>query len=551
MNFQRPSDGSFWKDTKLVDSNDETKLSGTTTARCYMALVYAERCLKDVEKDGDWKLKFREYVSRLDIDWGAGDPKLIVKGPTPKEEVLNNFEIAHVADLAFVKQYLDRFSDEKVDAPALDHGNLRDPFERHFLVLTDKVRSSGSLGRTGRLPMQGTTAAHFFVNLHAARACAILGLVPPWNADSFEALRRYCLEQCFYAQRGLGHKLDPVQLILACVTVALLDDRSAVNLYEAAIDALHGAQLSGGNWPATHPVFLPNGRPWHITSHEMALCLTWLYHVNDVPEPSRQKLLAMLERYFEEWVVKTYVQEGQRCRGWYDDHHVEDHYAVGWATSIVCHVLANYYWILGHEVNRLVIESLGLEDSAEGYSFDPAAPSRARRPKDKKPLWPDLPPYAWDPSKSIEDVAKDLQAHWTDPSVGKMISRDLAKKIIGPILETARARPAASRCSGMLNGPPGTRKTSFVRRTANAVGWPLVTVPGSVILSDGWDAMEARATEVFRRLHLLANCVIFFDEYEEFFRERPTPIPPTDKVPVLSTFGRSRRPSTTEQSLPS
>jgi hypothetical protein len=32
--------------------------------------------------------------------------------------------------------------------------------------------------------------------------------------------------------------------------------------------------------------------------------------------------------------------------------------------------------------------------------------------------------------------------------------------------------------------------------------------------------MEARAAEVFRMLRLLTNCVIFFDEYEEFFRAR-------------------------------
>jgi SpoVK/Ycf46/Vps4 family AAA+-type ATPase len=255
----------------------------------------------------------------------------------------------------------------------------------------------------------------------------------------------------------------------------------------------------------------------------MALSLTWLYYVEDITERSRKKIRSMMVRYFEQWVVKTYVAEEQQYSGWYDDHHV-DHYVVGWATSIVCHFLANYYWILGHEVNRLVIESLGLEDSAEHYSFDDAAPSRARRTLDgKRPNWADLPTHAWDPNKTVEDVTAELRGLWTDPSRGKEISQDLAKKIIGPILDSSGAGPARSRCSAMLNGPPGAGKTSLVRQIARVVRWPLVTVRGSVILAGDRDDIEARDIGVFGKLRLLSNCVLFFDECEEFFRVRDAP----------------------------
>ena len=543
LTFQRANDGSFWKDTKVATAGVETTLSGTTTARCYMALVYADRCCEEFRDHESWKHAFRAYVSKLDLDWEAeGEPKLILTGSPSKEESLNNFEIAHVADLAFVKQFLERY-DSPVTAPALEHQRLRESLGTHFQKLTIALQTSGSLTKTGRLPMQETEGEHFFVNLHAARAHAILDLEPPWTKASLDQLKRYCREQCFYAQRGLGHKLDTIQLILAGVTCALFDDHPSLDLYEALVDAIQAAQLPGGNWPATHPVFLKGGKPWHITSHEMALCLTWLYHVPEVSEDSRQKLLSMMERYFEQWVVKTYVPHEQHYRGWYDDHHIDDRYVVGWATSIVCHFLANYYWILGHEVNRLVIESLGLEDSAEHYSFDGAAPELARRLFDKKNPWSDLPPHAWDPNKGTDDVAAKLRERWTDPSKGQAISETLARKIVAPILDASGARPGRSRCTGMLNGPPGTRKTSFVKCTARAIGWPLVTVPGSVILATGWDGMEARATAVFRRLRLLTNCVIFFDEYEEFFRARepvvegPAPAVDNRTVAAFMTSG--------------
>ncbi|MCH7916105.1 MAG: AAA family ATPase, partial [Deltaproteobacteria bacterium] len=77
-----------------------------------------------------------------------------------------------------------------------------------------------------------------------------------------------------------------------------------------------------------------------------------------------------------------------------------------------------------------------------------------------------------------------------------------------------------TQCAVMLTGPPGTRKTTLVEVIAELLRWPLVTVPASAIFEAGFDSMEARASEVFRRLNYLSGCVIFFDEFEEFFRDR-------------------------------
>ncbi len=584
LSFSR-GDGSFWRDSERAEENKRAELSGATTARSYMALIYADRCCGKLKSgDYEWRKDFERYLKNLKVEWGSNvtlELALDHGQESSKDKKINNFEVAHLADLEFVRAYIKRYAGQDLPPPRLvvastpelhreeaapqesspaphaadldAHGSQRDEAvpqegspELSSTDLYSKLRAYfDNLAQpkdwSGRFPMQGeSTGPHYFVNLHAARAYSILGATPEWAKPSIAPLRSYCLSQCFYAQRGLPHKVDAIQLILAGVACALYDDNPSVEIYEAVVDATQQLQQPSGNWPATHPIFLEEGKPWHITSHEMALCLTWLYHIPHITEASRRKILAMMERYFEQWVVRTYARAVGEHSGWYDDHHIRDNYVVGWATAIVCHFLANYYWILCHEVNRLVIESLGIADSAAHYRFEDTAPERARvivpegialwwEPAPKKAgvvarervaMWSDLPPYAWDPDETPEKIRDWMRKQWTDPSNEQVHTKDLASNIIAPILDASNARPAKDRCAGILYGPPGTRKTSLVDRVAEALRWPRVTVPGSVILSAGWNGLEARATEVFRQLKLLTNCVIFFDEYEEFFRTR-------------------------------
>lgn len=103
------------------------------------------------------------------------------------------------------------------------------------------------------------------------------------------------------------------------------------------------------------------------------------------------------------------------------------------------------------------------------------------------------------------------------------------------MLDSPNGRPDKASCAGILPGVPGTGKTTLVRTLAEVIEWPLVMVPASVIFEKGFDMMEARASEVFRRLNYLSGCVIFFDEFEEFFRDRRNLEKPTPK-------GRRRAP---------
>jgi SpoVK/Ycf46/Vps4 family AAA+-type ATPase len=106
----------------------------------------------------------------------------------------------------------------------------------------------------------------------------------------------------------------------------------------------------------------------------------------------------------------------------------------------------------------------------------------------------------------------------------------MAKHVLAPVLDNPQLMPKGIQrgpqyAAGILNGPPGTRKSSFVKTVAGFMEWPLVPVPASVIFDRGFDLMEARASEVFRNLNYLTQCVIFFDEFEEFFRDRKEELP--------------------------
>ena len=205
---------------------------------------------------------------------------------------------------------------------------------------------------------------------------------------------------------------------------------------------------------------------------------------------------------------------------------------VGWVTAIVCHFLANYNAVLNDHINRRVIESLGLQSVAKRYLIDETLRNRKKKWKVKEnapaddrssQAWPDLPPAGWRSVKvGEEELSTDILSEWADPETAGGHSRRLARWVIKPILDSPQNRPV-DYAAGILLGPPGTRKTTLVDVLSKMLEWPYVPVPASTIFEKGFDPMEARASEVFRRLNFLTQCVIFFDEFDEFFLSRPDP----------------------------
>jgi hypothetical protein len=540
-----------------------------------MALAYSDRALtkKGELEIPDWSIWFRDFLMNSRRPFECKGEKVVARD---EKNPLNNFDLAHLADFWFVESYLKRFFPKR--KPVIRQSEIdvvASKLLHNFSAKADDPPDGGvghPLLKDGQIAFEETegdwVGHHFFVTLHSLRALSIFDCeieLKEVVEDRLQFVRQFCIQQCFYVQKNIRHLHDTVGLAFAGTIYCLYSQQVSADLCQAIVDSLAAAQQENGSWPTAHPIFRGANRPWHITSHEVALCLTWLYFEPRVPDTARPTLVAMMEQYFRKWVVPTYfeIPKAPRAKdpfcGWLDDHTMSDERLVGWATAIVCHFLANYRYVLDNHLNRRVVESLGLQSNATAYLIDIHAFAKSGRwtrfeERDLRPIvlellrepspddaansnsdestsalsrriskaaWFDLPPFAWQEKPTASDIASQIRWNWTDPSDGpRHHSEKLADHVVLPIYESPGERPWKDLCAGMLPGDPGTRKTSLVQTLGSIVQWPVVTVPASVIFEHGFDSMEARANEVFRRLAYLSGCIIFFDEFEEFFRDR-------------------------------
>jgi hypothetical protein len=108
-------------------------------------------------------------------------------------------------------------------------------------------------------------------------------------------------------------------------------------------------------------------------------------------------------------------------------------------------------------------------------------------------------------------------------------------RTIKSVLDERVCRPFASESTSIFNpsfgaaystilfGPPGTAKTTICEALAERMGWDFVVIDTTAFLADGLTNVASRIRYVFRRLMALTECVILFDEIEEFCLDRETP----------------------------
>lgn len=542
--FHEDRDHSFLRDSD-VDSDGRGKKSLTTTARCCMALAYAERHLGENQNapGGGWRDEAMQFFANAGLEENKED-RTILEPPDSEEKknLLNNFELAHLSDFFFLDQLNKRFPPNKEKDPmAIWPGNFEPNFEQRLRRTLQKNLSRKQPQEKNLLEGQvffdkGNDASkHFFVTLHNLRALEILNSPQPLPEDDQKELtknaKQFCIKQFYYSERSLQHLQDPAGLAFAGSVYCMLEKEIDRELVLTFTQTLAKFQRMSGNWATTHPIIRDNQVPWYIASQELGLSLTWLYFQPQVPDSARILLLKMMEKHFRNWLIPTFKEisgkNGRQFSGWYDDAAAGQKKVVGWATGIACHFLSNYLSVLDDHINRRVIETLNLQVPSKRYLIDNTLPDN--NPKwsenqNKNPSsminWPDLPPITGSKKAvSDQDFHQILLRNWTDPTPNSELSKKLAKHVLVPIKNRFSQTPKEF-ISGILSGPPGTRKTSLVRAISEIIEWPFIPVPASVIFDKGFDMMEARATEVFTKLNYLTQCVIFFDEFEEFFRER-------------------------------
>jgi hypothetical protein len=493
---------------------------------CYMGLAYAERQLGKpgkAEDLPDWRVELAKGLESLKVKVARDRLEQLKGARDGKDKPLDNFELAHYADFAFAREFCGRF--EPSEPPLWPKSLIIGTTVEAYLAKTllRKLQSQMDGGQV-YFDYGQPGSQHYFVTLHILRALTVLHKPPAQQALSkiVDAAKKFCIEQCFYCHRGLRHHQDPARLTFAGVIYCMYAEEVDRDLITAVVEALAGMQEPSGKWPTTHPIIRGiKLEPWYIASPELALSLTWLYFQPELPDRARLIVLRMLEKHFRNWIVPTY-RRVRKFHGWYDDSAAGHEKVVGWASAIVCHFLANYSAVLNDHLNRRVIESLGLQSVAERYLIDETLRSyneRWRASEESTEPWPDLPPTAWSDSVTLRELSHQIWNQWTDPEVRETLSKRLAQHVLAPIFDSPQNRPG-DYTAVILDGPPGTRKTTLVKALSQILRWPYVPVPASTIFERGFDNMEARASEVFRRLNFLTQCVIFFDEFEEFFRKR-------------------------------
>src|ERR1051325_372854 len=128
------------------------------------------------------------------------------------------------------------------------------------------------------------------------------------------------------------------------------------------------------------------------------------------------------------------------------------------------------------------------------------------------------PSVTWEKISELDGAKKRIQDELIEP-----IKPALPTKLANNVLPLKKA-------SLILFGPPGTAKTTIAKALAARLEWPLITILPHHIAEEGLHGMVRRAHQVFRRLMVIREAVVFFDEVDELVRSRDQDTQAPDKV---------------------
>lgn len=265
------------------------------------------------------------------------------------------------------------------------------------------------------------------------------------------------------------------------------------SLIESGLRTLFEAQLDRGVWEKRDPIFRDgNHGEAHCFSFELLSCL-----LRDLR--GEWSLLVPWEEHLSravEWAARNAVRR-YGTPLWRSAHLVEATTPQSWATAEVYSFLQLYSSYLSWRIQTIVREDFRNEpaQAPNPRAFDDLYQPEVPRPQDGPVLLGDL---------MRDRLLEPLRIPGDSPSYSLVRSTN----------------PRGKARSGILFGPPGTGKTTYVRKVAEYLGWPLVMLDPSDFAEQGLPLIATVATRVFSELLELEDTVILFDEMEPLMHSR-------------------------------
>jgi SpoVK/Ycf46/Vps4 family AAA+-type ATPase len=260
------------------------------------------------------------------------------------------------------------------------------------------------------------------------------------------------------------------------------------------MDVLTKAQEESAFWRPTKPFLAQdNGMSLFPISVEVAnsiLRSCELYDGKELYNTFGSRNIGLFRRYWQ-WLraraVRLKEADSATVVGWHSEHVNETDAIHVWETSQVLEFLLLYRKLLLDHIARttLVLSRFTV-----------------RQPKSAK---------GWD------DIAKDYEPVTVLGEQFQFYER------IGVDFIKGWKQRMPKHFSMLLYGPPGTGKTTVAENVADTLGFPMITITVSDFLAGGGAQLESRAKAIFEVLSSQTNCVVLFDEIDNFLLDRDAP----------------------------
>ena len=296
-------------------------------------------------------------------------------------------------------------------------------------------------------------------------------------------------------------RFDPAELAF-CLEGLLLVQRNAVDatLFKRVMDVLAKAQEESAFWRPTRPfIAQDNGMSLFPISVEVANSILRSCEIHDGDElydTFGSRNIGLFRRYWQ-WLRARAVRlkplgnpseaNPTAILGWHSEHVNETNAIHVWETSQVLEFLLLYRKLLVSHIARTTLVRSRFV---------------VRKPKS---------------ASKWEETVKTYEP------VTILGERYQFYRRIGADFIEGWKQGQPKHFSMLLYGPPGTGKTTVAENIADALGFSMITITVSDFLAGGGAQLEARAKAIFEVLSSQRNCVVLFDEIDNFLLDRDAP----------------------------